>query len=110
MNGSRIFYLIMMIAGTLGPWYFFSGFIAENGAGLAGFLGAMYVNGAAAGGVTDLFLSAAVFLVWSFVDAKREGVSGWWMTIPAVLAVGLSLALPLYLWKRAGARHPEDAA
>lgn len=101
MVSLRSFYLVMMVLGTILPWYFFSGYIAENGAGLAGFLGSMYVNGAAAGAVTDLFISAAVFWVWSFGDAKRAGVSNWWLVVPATLAVGLSLALPLYLWLRA---------
>ena len=105
MSNSRVFYLIMMVMGTVGPWYFFSGFIAEHGAGLAGFVGSMYVNGAAGGAVTDLFISAAVFWVWSFGDARREGVANWWFVVPATLAVGLSLALPMYLWMRAGAKQ-----
>lgn len=102
MSGSRIFYAAMMVVGTVLPWYFFSGFIAENGAGVAGFVGSMYVNGAAGGAVTDLFISAAVFWVWSYGDAKRTGMANWWLVLPATLAVGLSLALPLYLWLRVG--------
>ncbi len=105
MNGSRTFYLIMMIVGTVTPWYFFSGFIAENGAGLGGFIGAMYANSAAGGAVSDLFLSAAVFWVWSYADAKKQNVRNWWLVIPATLAVGLSLALPYYLWMRAGTKQ-----
>lgn len=102
MTNTRIFYLVMMVIGTVLPWYFFSGYIAANGAGLADFLGSMYANGAAGGAVTDLFVSAAVFWVWSFGDAKRAGVAHWWLVVPATLAVGLSLALPLYLWMRTG--------
>lgn len=109
MNGSRTFYLIMMIVGTIAPWYFFSGFIAEHGAGLGGFVGSMYVNGAAAGAVTDLFLSAAVFWVWSYSDARQKSVSHWWVVVPATLAVGLSLALPLYLWLRAAEQEASPA-
>jgi len=102
MGSLRSFYLVMMVLGTVLPWYFFSGFIAENGAGLTGFLGSMYANGAAAGAVTDLLISAAIFWVWSFNDAQRTGVPKWWLVVPATVAVGLSLALPLYLWLRAG--------
>lgn len=105
MNGTKTFYLIMMIAGTIIPWYFFTGFIAANGAGLGNFIGAMYANGASSGGFSDLLLSTAVFWVWSFVDARKHGVANWWLVVPATLAVGLSLAMPLYLWKRAGARQ-----
>lgn len=105
MSGSKNFYLAMMIIGTVVPWYFFSGFIAENGAGLAGFADALYMNGAAGGAVSDLLLSSAVFWVWSFADARKHGVGNWWLVIPATLAVGLSLGMPLYLWMRARAKQ-----
>ncbi len=102
MSNSRSFYLVMMLVGTIAPWYFFSGYIGANGVDLIGFFGSMYVNGAAGGAVTDLFVSAAVFWVWSYGDARRVGVANWWFVLPATLAVGLSLALPMYLWMRAG--------
>lgn len=104
MDNNKQVYLVMMVIGTIMPWYFFSGFIAAQGMDLTGFLAAMYENGAAAGAVTDLFISAAVFWAWSYSDAKRVGVGNWWLVVPATLAVGLSLALPLYLYMRAGAR------
>lgn len=109
MANSKTFYAAMMLLGTLVPWYFFGGFIAENGAGLGYFMSALFANGAAAGAVSDLFISAAIFWVWSFSDAKRAQVGNWWLVIPATLAVGLSLALPLYLWLRAGT-EPAGAA
>lgn len=41
-----------------------------------------------------------VFWVWSFVDARTHHVKQWWLVIPAGFNVGLSLALPLYLFLR----------
>ena len=105
MDNSKHFYLVMMVIGTILPWYFFTGYISAQGMDLTGFLAAMYENGAAAGAVTDLFISAAVFWVWSFSDAKRQGVRNWWLVVPATLAVGLSLALPMYLYMRSGSEN-----
>lgn len=100
MAGTRNFFIAMALIGTLVPWYFFGGFIAENGLGLGGFVAAIFNNGAAAGAGADLVLSSTVFWVWSFYDARNKGVSGWWMMIPATLLIGLSLALPAYLAAR----------
>ena len=102
MDNNKQIYLVMMAIGTILPWYFFSGFISAQGMDLTRFLASMYENGAAAGAVTDLFISAAVFWVWSYADAEHKGVRKWWLVIPATLTVGLSLALPLYLYMRAG--------
>jgi hypothetical protein len=33
-------------------------------------------------------------------DARRLGVRRWWLVLPAAFLVGLSLALPLYLYLR----------
>ena len=109
MSTQRPFYLAMMVVGTVGPWYFFSGFIGAYGVDLMAFLSALFANGAASGAMTDLLISAFVFWVWSFADARREGVGNWWLVVPATLAVGLSLALPLYLWMRAGAAEADAA-
>jgi len=98
----------MAVLGTIIPWYFFSMFIAENGVGLSSFFAALYANGAAGGFSSDIFISAAAFWVWSFYDSKKEGVSGWWVMIPATLLVGLSLALPLYLYKRVNVSAKPD--
>lgn len=100
---NKFFYILMATIGTIVPWYFFGSFIAENGMYLDEFIAATMVNGAAAGGMMDLVLSSIVFWVWSYTDAKRNKVGGWWILIPLNLFVGLSLALPLYLMMRLNA-------
>jgi hypothetical protein len=98
----RVFLIAAAIAGTVVPWWFFAGFIADNGIGLPAFVGGLFANGAAGGFSADLLISSFVFWVWSFLDARQHGVRHWLVVIPANLLVGLSLALPLYLWMRAG--------
>jgi len=97
MTGLRFFFIVLAIIGSIGPWYFFAGFMAENGTAVSDFVAALFVNGASAGLSTDIIISSTAFWVWSFFDAKDKSISGWWLVIPATLLVGLSLALPAYL-------------
>ncbi|MBN6150728.1 DUF2834 domain-containing protein [Xanthomonas sp. AmX2] len=41
---------------------------------------------------------AVIALVW--VEGRRLGMRGRWLPIAALLTVGVSLALPLFLWMR----------
>lgn len=96
----RTFYLGMAVAGALVPWLFFGSFFAQNGPDLPLFLQSLFVNGAAGGFSADVLISIAVFWVWSWRDASRQPVRHWWLVLPASFFVGLSLALPLYLYLR----------
>ena len=93
-------YLAAAIAGTLIPWAFFAGFLAEYGVDLPLFLTQLVATKPAAGFTADLLITCAIFWIWSYRDSKTHGIAGWWMTIPAIWLVGLSLGLPLYLWLR----------
>lgn len=104
MANNKGFYIVMAIIGTIIPWYYFGGFVAENGVDLISFTAAAFANGAAAGGTADLVLSSIVFWVWSYGDAKKHNMQGWWVLIPLNLLIGLSLALPLYLIMRMNAQ------
>ncbi|MEC9342683.1 MAG: DUF2834 domain-containing protein [Pseudomonadota bacterium] len=99
----------LAIVGTVVPWMFFSRFIGENGLDLVGFVAQPFAANASAGFAADLIISAIVFLVWSSADARQRRVRNWWITIPAVALVGLSLALPLYLLMRERSAAPAHA-
>lgn len=96
------FYLIAAIVGTVLPWLFFGTFFALNGFNIPLFLAGLFNNGAAAGFSTDVLLSIVVFWVWSLTDARKHAIQAWWLVIPTSCLVGLSLALPLYLYIREG--------
>lgn len=100
----RFIYLIAAIIGTILPWWFFAGFIAEHGLDVPLFVNQLFANDPASGFTADILISVAVFAIWSFLDARTHGVRRWWVVIPACLLVGLSLALPLYLYLRSGAK------
>ena len=96
----KVFYLGAALLGTIAPWYFFGSFFAANGLNLVAFVSGVFANGAASGFAADVIISFVVFLIWSFYDAHRHKVRSWWLVLPAGFCVGLSLALPLYLYLR----------
>ena len=100
----RMFYGGAAVIGTAVPWLFFGSFFAANGLDIPAFLAGLVANGAAGGFSVDVLLSICVFWVWSWRDAKELGLNRWWLVLPAGFTVGLSLALPLYLWMREGLR------
>jgi hypothetical protein len=94
-------YLSLAAIGALLPWLFFLQFFRVEG--LAGdFVGALFVNGAAGGFTTDLLISSVVFWVFLFAEARRCGVARPWLYVLVNLLIGLSCALPLFLWAREG--------
>lgn len=96
----KTFYLLAAALGTVVPWLFFGGFFAANGIDIAAFATGLFANGAAGGFSADVLISLPVFWLWSRCDARQYGVAAWWLVLPAGLCVGLSLALPLYLYLR----------
>lgn len=98
--GIRTFYLAMAVVGTIVPWAFFGAFFSQHGLDVPLFLQSLFVNGAAGGFSADVFIAIFVFWVWCWRDAARNAVGFWWLVFPASFCVGLSLALPLYLYLR----------
>ncbi len=92
-------YLWLALAGigALAPWTLFASHIGAQGPGLAPFLAAAFANPAAAGLATDLLISSVVFWCYLYVQRSR----GLWAYVLVNLVVGLSCALPLYLFVRA---------
>ncbi len=94
----RNFYLLAAVAGAVVPYLFFFDFFAAEGLDVIAFAGALFVNGAAGGFAADLLVTSVVFWVWLISQGERRA----WLLIFVNLSVGLSCAVPLYLWMRAG--------
>ncbi|EFO29048.1 conserved hypothetical protein [Roseibium sp. TrichSKD4] len=94
------FYLCMAVVGTVVPWVFFASFFASKGLDIPLFILSLFGNAASGGFSADVLISILVFWIWSFVDARQLGISQWWLVLPAGCFVGLSCALPLYLYFR----------
>ena len=91
-------YLIWAIVGTVIPVMFFLGVFHEEMVTAAGFIPALFVNGPAGGFTADLLITSLVF--WTYMFTTKEGPSPW-PFVAMNLFVGLSLALPAYLYWRA---------
>ncbi len=91
-------YLIFAVVGALIPIAFFLGFFHADMVGVAGFVPALFANSAAGGFAADLLIASFVF--WIFMFNAEQGPKPW-VFIALNLCIGLSCALPAYLYRRA---------
>ncbi len=63
-------------------------------------VGALFANGAAGGFSADLLVSSFVFWILAFAESRRLGLARPWAYIVLNLLIGLSCALPLFLYFR----------
>ncbi len=102
MSGRRWFYLAAAVLGGILPYVFLLGYFAEHGLDLVGFVGALFANRVSTGFAVDLVISSLVFWPFMWGEARRLGMGRRWAYVLLNLTVGLSLALPLFLFFRQG--------
>ena len=90
-------YLVLAIIGAIVPYVFFAMHFQSHGFGLPDFLAQIFANNAASGFTADLLISSAV--LWCLM-AERKDAGKPWMIVAVNLGIGLSCALPLYLYMR----------
>ena len=88
-------YLVLAIVGAVVPYLFFFQFFGQAGIDLPAFLGALFANGAAGGFTADLLITSLVFWIYIF---NRKGGPAPWLFVALNLTIGLSCALPAYLY------------
>lgn len=89
-------YLVLAILGTALPCYFFLQPTGLPQVGVTGAVALAFANPIAAGFATDLIISSIVF--WIFMFAANENAPRPWPFILLNCLVGLSAALPAYLF------------
>ena len=94
------FYLVSAILGAIIPWFFFAGFIQDSGLDLSAFLTGLFVNGAAGGFSADLLITSVVFWVFMVHQYRHKQAPHPALFIILNLGIGLSCALPAYLFSR----------
>ena len=97
---NRNIWLGAAIIGALAPYFFFLQFMLDSGLNVSQFVAEIFANAPATGFTVDLFISSFVFWAWMFNDAKVRGVEKLWIFIALNLTIGLSCALPAYLYAR----------
>ena len=96
----KTIYLVLCCLGALLPYWQLGPWLAENGLNLPLFFAQLFENRVGAFFGVDVFVSAAVLLVFVASEGSRLGVRGRWLPVLALFAVGVSLALPLFLYMR----------
>jgi hypothetical protein len=99
MTKKNIF-LVLAILGFIAPYYFFLQLPAENGFDLPSLMQPLFTNNFTKGVAMDLTVSVIVFWVYLFVEANRLQMKNPWLYLLATLLVGMSFALPLFLYFR----------
>ena len=98
-------YLALVIVGTVVPYVFFLDHFGSAGLDVGSFIGAAFANGAAGGATADLVISSLVF--WVYLASRKTPQL--WLYVLLNLTIGLSCALPFYLYRHARAAEPRAA-
>ena len=93
-------YLWLCALGTVLPYSQFIPFLHEHGLDVPLLVRQLFSNRIGAFFGLDVLVSAVVLLVFVGVEGRRAGVRLLWAPLAAVLAVGVSLGLPLFLYMR----------
>lgn len=98
-------YFGAFIIGTIVPTYFAVMFMVQFGIDIPGFIKGLFANYASSTFSSDLLLSSFSFWIFIYVDAENRKVphAAWFMLLN--FCVGLSSALPLYLYFRERDAH-----
>ncbi len=96
-------YLFLSIVGLIVPYYFFVPFIVEHGFNLTLFFQEIFANQNSSFAAADLFISSVILWLFIYRESQKYQIKTWWIAIIANLTVGISLALPLFLYWRESA-------
>ena len=99
MTKKNIF-LILAILGFLAPYFFFVQVPPANALDLPALIQPLFANNLMKGVAMDLTVSVIAFWTFVFVEANRLQMKNPWVYLLATLLVGLSFALPLFLYFR----------
>ncbi|MBL8061751.1 MAG: DUF2834 domain-containing protein [Anaerolineales bacterium] len=96
----KTIYLILTVIGFILPYYFVFKFYTASEMTASAALAQLVATDWGALFVADLTIS--VFAAWTFFynEAKRLNMKYWWAYLIATMMVGLSFALPLFLYFR----------
>jgi hypothetical protein len=93
-------FLIAAIAGAILPLSQFIPFLATYGFDLLLFFRQLFQNHVSAFFGMDIIVSSLVLWVFVFSEGRRRHMKNLWLYVVCNLIVGVSLALPLFLFFR----------
>src|SRR3954464_15631548 len=96
----KTIYLLLCSVGVALPYWQLIPWMAANGLHMSLFLQQLFANRIGAFFGMDVLVSAVALLVFARAESSRLGARARWITLVAVLTVGVSLGLPLLLYMR----------
>lgn len=93
-------YLIGAIVGTVFPISQFVPFLTTHGLDLALFVRQLFANHVSAFFAMDVLVSSLVLWLFVFTEGRRQRMKHLWLYVLCNLTIGVSLALPLFLFFR----------
>ena len=90
-------YLVLAVIGFIAPYYFF---LQVRDFNLNELLQLFSASKLLSGVAMDLLVSVIVFWFFMFTEARKLEMKNPWLYLLATLLVGLSFALPLFLYFR----------
>ena len=98
-------YLGLCLLGTVLPYSRLVPFLRENGLDARAFLAQLFATDIGAFFGWDVLVASVALWVMISVEGRRAGLGHRWVPIVASLVVGVSLALPLFLYMREARRE-----
>ena len=99
MNRKNV-YLFLCILGAAIPYSQFVPWVMENGLQLGLLVHQLFANRISAFFGVDVLVSSVVLLIFMGVEGRLLRIRFRWMPMVGLCAVGISLALPLFLYLR----------
>jgi hypothetical protein len=96
----KTIYLVFCFVGALLPYWQFVPWVVQHGLNLSLLVHELFANRISAFFGMDVLASAMVLIVFMRVEGARLKVPGRWFAVLALLTVGVSLGLPLFLYMR----------
>jgi len=97
---TRHIYLLIAIIGTVVPYYHFGQFLIENGLDIGEFFNQMLASPIASFFTWDVVISTLAVITLVMTEGRRKGMKHLWVYVLFNLTVGVSLALPAFLYAR----------
>lgn len=96
----KLVYLCGAVVGTVLPFTFLARFLTTNGFDVANLARQLFQNDLALFFAMDVLVSAVMLWVFLRVEGRKQRMSHLWTYVLCTLVVGVSLALPLFLFFR----------
>jgi len=96
----KYLYLLLVVMGLILPMSQFFNFLQKYGWDIRYMLDLVVANSISRFFLLDLIIASLVFFVFVIVEANRIKMKFIWIYILATLCIGLSFALPLFMFAR----------